>query len=338
MKFTYFTILFFFLAVFTYGQGHTYSYTNFTFTRALAMGGAFTAVEDALESALFNPAALRSDLYGQSAFDLYINPLGTADAAKHRDDLTTRNSLNARDAAGLAGTFFRAATFAQPVFQFSVILSEQLPNNPFTSSTDGKNDTKYILDWHYHAASARVALAKQVSLGATAYAFNSTDEQSQQLTTKLGSSYGILMKPNESFSAGISFFSFPEGPDTLMFQQHRISNKSINVGIAYRLAPYLKGAFDFRNVSQEENNSTNEIHAGLELQPASMLAIRTGYFRNYDSGIDTYSFGLGLADFRTYKTRERFVLSRIILNYGVQMEYDPEYLQLAHYLTFQLRL
>ncbi len=338
MMYKYLTILFLVLSVFSYGQSHTYSYTNVTFTRALAMGGAFTAVEDALENALFNPAALRADTYGQSSFDLYLNPIGAADAVKHRNTLTMRNSWNARDALSMPGIFLRSVTYAQPVFQVSAILAEQLPNNPFLNNKASQYDTEHILDWNYHLASVRLTLAKQVSLGATAYAFNRTDRSTQQLSTRFGSSYGILMKPNDSFTAGVSFFSFPEGADSLIFQQHRISNKSINVGIAYRVAPYLTGALDFRNVSQEENNSTNEVHAGLEIQPASMLALRTGYFRNYNSGIDTYSIGLGLADFRTFKTSERFVLSRIILNYGLQMEYDPDEPRFAHYFTFLLRL
>lgn len=329
------TSLLFLLSPLLFGQTHTFAYTHSSFARAVSMGGAFTAVEDATENSLFNPAALRGDLYGESPFDLYVNPIGVADAVRHRDDLTLRNKLLAKDAVGLAGLAVRGLSYAQPVFQFSMLLIEQLSQNPFTSSNKG---TQHVLDWHYHLASVRLTLADQVSIGATGYAFNHTDPQSQSLITQFGSSYGILMRPNDSFSAGVSFFSFPEGPDSLMFQQHRINNKSINIGVAFRPTSYMTAALDFRNVSQEENNSTNEIHAGVEITPASILALRAGYFRNYDTEIDTYSIGLGLADFRPYKTSDRFVLSKIILNYGLQFEDDPDDLRFSHYLTFLLRL
>jgi hypothetical protein len=193
------------------------------------------------------------------------------------------------------------------------------------------------LDWNYSAVAARLTLAKQVSMGATGYIFHlhPNDEQKEHYS---GSSYGILMRPGDKLSAGVSYFNFPQSADTLMLMQHRISNKSINVGVVYSPIQKIRMALDFRNVSQGDSNTTNEVHTGIEIVPTRYFALRGGYFRQNENKVDTVSLGFGFADFRTYSSRtERFVFSNIILNYGLQAEKHKSDYSLVHYLTFLVR-
>ncbi|MBN1466766.1 hypothetical protein JXA02_13510 [candidate division KSB1 bacterium] len=324
-----------FLLLFLSGLGYSEDFiTSALHARPVAMGGAFTAMEAGLENTLFNPACMSLTSQLDNSLNVYINPIGAASAILHRTELSTRTAWDAKDWLSVVGLFVRSLSFARPVLQAAVILSEELPANPGRSGQAVAAEG--ILDWNYHSAAFRITLAKQVSIGFTGYCFNLID--GMEVRRHVGSSYGILMRPSETFSAGLSYFNLPDKADSLMLLQHRISNKSINLGFVYRPIRKLNLALDFRNVSEEDNNSTNEVHAGVEFYATHFIALRAGYFRQNNEKIDTFSAGCGLSDFRTFASqRERFVLSNIIVNYGVVAEKQVDKPSFIHYLTFLLR-
>jgi hypothetical protein len=302
------------------------------------MGSAFTAMEAGLENMLFNPAAMGLSVTDRKTFNVYFNPVGGTSALVNRSVLTSRSGKNPSDWLSAVGLFARAASFSKPTFQFSVLLSEELPDNPQKMLNNDMVSTRGHLDWNYHAAAVRLTLAKQVSLGATGYAFQMLSADNS-LERKFGSSYGILMRPGDKLSAGLSYFTFPEQADSLMFSHHRITSNSINVGVVYRPHHIIRIAFDFRNASDGGSDTSNEIHAGFELLPTRFFALRGGYNRQNDKQIDVFSAGFGFADFRTYSSQtERFVFSNIILNYGLQAEKHMSEFALVHYLTFLIRI
>lgn len=315
----------------------SYVTANTIFARSISMGSAFTAMEAGLENVLYNPAAMGLSQLDRRSLSFYFNPVGSASAVYYRNNLTLRSEKQPSDYLSALGLFARSISFSKPTFQFTLLLSEELPNNPQRSAENEVVTTRGHLDWNYHAAAARVTLAKQVSLGATGYAFQILSPDNE-LQRRFGSSYGILMRPGEKLSAGVSYFNFPQQADTLMFLQHRISHNSINVGIVYRPHHKIRLALDFRNASDGGSESSNEVHTGLEITPTRFFALRGGYFHQNEYKIDTFTAGFGFADFRAYSSQtERFVFSNIILNYGLQVEKRIDDYTLVHYFTFLIR-
>ena len=315
---------------------------NTIYTRSLSMGGAFTAMESGIENALYNPAAMQSRTIYNAGLDIFLSPVGGTSALLSPSELSQRNDKDAYDWLSAVGLFARALTFSNQLLQLSLVLSEELPDNPEKLDEKKIVSTRGHLDWNYHMASMRLSLAKQVSLGVTGYAFNMLREDELRnnsgLMHRFGASYGILMRPSDNLTAGVSYFKFPAKVDSLMLMQHRITDKSVNIGVVYNPFPRLSIALDFRNVSEEENNSTNEVHAGIEFVPTRFLALRTGYYRQNLEKIDTVAAGFGLGDYRSFVAQtDRFVFSNIILNYALEIASvrdDPSY---AHYLTFLIR-
>ncbi|MBN1480520.1 hypothetical protein JXA70_09640 [candidate division KSB1 bacterium] len=319
-------------------NSETFVVASSIYARGMAMGGALTAMPDHLENILYNPAAMGLETDFDRKITFYFNPIGGASALLNASELSSRTPKTAYDWLSAVGLFARALTFSTSVFQLSALFSEELLNNPQHLAEDKIVSTRGLLDWNYHAVAARLTLAEQVSLGATGYAFNLIND-SGELKRSFGSSYGILMRPSNKISAGVSYYYFPEKADTLLFVQHRISNKSVNMGIVYRPFSSANLAVDFRNVSEEDNNSTNEIHAGLEVILANFLALRGGYFCQPEKNSNIFSLGFGLADFRPFRSvSDRFVFSNIILNYGLQVEQAKRDFFYIHYMTFLIRL
>jgi hypothetical protein len=341
------TLLFFimFLSLETFGQSlnirNTYYFTNSLLSRAPAMGDAFTAVQDYVESGLYNPAALSSEGGAVSSIFFSFNPVGAIDAGYHISDLSIRQELAGNDFVAMLGILMHSLSISSGPLQFSLVLSEELPNNPYRTVTDKKVTTEYLLDWNYHIASLRLKLAKQVYMGTSLFVFNQTIPEDQTFVqkSKIGASYGILMMPASNFSIGLTLFNIPSSAETQMFLQHRIHHQSINFGLCYQPFRPLRLAVDFRNVSEENAQSNSEVHGGIEVLPFRFLALRSGYYRIATLDKDVFSAGIGIADFRDYKpVRERFVLSKILLNYALQAEKTRDDVNLVHYLTFLFRL
>jgi hypothetical protein len=320
---------------------NTYYFSNSILSRAPAMGDAFTAVQDNIESGLYNPAALSIEAGAVSSLRFSFNLIGAVDAGYHRSDLSIRPELTSSDLVALLGIFMRSFCITSGPLQFSLVLTEELPNNPYRPAKEKIIATQDALDWNYHMASLRLRLAKQVYMGASLYLFNQTipAEHSFLQKSKMGASYGILMMPASSFSIGLALFNIPTSAESQMFLQHRIHHQSINFGLCYQPFRPLRLAVDFRNVSEEDIQSNSEVHGGIEVLPFRFLALRSGYYHIEELKKDVFSAGVGIADFRDYKpARERFVLSKILLNYTVQAERTRDDISFVHYLTFLIRL
>lgn len=313
-----------------------YLMTSSSFVRAAAMGQAFTAVQDEMESVLYNPAGLVNNRTGSLHF--YLNPLAAVDAFSHRDALSQRQAFSSADAAAALGLLLRGVSFSPGPVQFAIRLAEELPNNPYRDPAKPLS-TKGLLDWNFHTASVRLKFAKQISMGATFLLFaQSTSEKQQSLTW--GASYGVHLLPAANFSVGISLFNLPVSVRSVMTEQYRMGHQSVNFGLCWQPLQPLRISMDFRNVTQEDSLSAGgELHGGIELIPVPFLALRSGYYRDEEVGREVLSVGFGLSNFRRYALqRERFVLSKFLLNYALQVERAEDDTQLVHQLTFLLRI
>jgi len=307
---------------------------SFSYARSVAMGGAFTAVQDGIENILFNPAAMNSSMLSDKHVSISINPIGAAVSGYKMDELSSRPRHNADYWLGAAGILLKSISISNSTFQFSVLLSEDIRNTFSDTSQLASLNTKGLLDNNYHAAALRISLAKQVSIGASAFFFNHIID-GELRRPAFGSSYGILMKPSSKMSAGISYFYFPDHVDSLMLDLYGLANGTINAGISYSPIYQIRFALDFRNLSSDDASSSDQLHAGLEVLPSFRLALRAGYSAQRN-GSQLVSVGFGVGDFRPFRMQSDFVFSNILLNYAVQADFD-DLAYLRHSLTFLIR-
>lgn len=315
-------------------QNYSLPSPSFSYSRAAAMGGAFTAVEDGLESILFNPAGMSHSLLSDKHFSVLMNPIGAAVSGYKVNELSSRSRESANYWLGAAGILLKSISISNSTFQLTVLLSEDIRNTLSDTSQLASLNVAGLLDNYYHAAALRISLAKQVSIGASALFFNHfTDGEFRR--PSFGSSYGILMKPSLKMSAGISYFYFPAHVDSLMLELYGLTKGTINAGISYSPIYQVRFALDFRNLSSEDASSSDQLHAGLELLPTFRLALRAGYSTKRN-GSQLLSLGFGIGDFRPFHMESDFVFSNILLNYAIQAELD-DLSYLKHSLSFLVR-
>ena len=144
----------------------------------------------------------------------------------------------------------------------------------------------------------------------------------------------------------MAYFDVPSNVTELMFLQNRIIDETINAGLAIKPFNSLSFSLDSYNVSEENAKITREIHVGAEFIPGKLMALRAGFpvqdigfFREQDTEIDVYSFGLGLIDNNIFRsTDDSFTSHDFAINYGLQMKKLENNYYYQHYLTFLLRL
>lgn len=306
--------------------------------RPVAMGGAYTSVASGPGCILFNPAAL--SLYrfpGEARLTFFLNPIGGYVLYKNRNQLALGKKINGLDWLTMLGFFVKSVVYSRPAFAASIVLSEQLPENPFRRSGKRFFPTTGLVDWQYSMLSGRIRLADQISVGAAGYLITSRglDEKDRYF----GASYGVLIKPSRPVSVGIAYYDLPNISATFFKTHSRIIDETINVGISFKPSSTWLFALDVRNVSEELEDINREVHLGMEITLAPLFALRGGVFRNVEDEKYTYAVGMGLLDNGLFRSFERqFLSSDFIINYAVQMEEDFTGNNFYHYLTVLFRL
>ncbi|RPH89518.1 MAG: hypothetical protein EHM72_20270, partial [Calditrichaeota bacterium] len=104
---------------------------NLLFTRAFALGGAFTGVKDEIESSLYNPAAAKSIGIGGNNLLFYFNPVSAGVAAANLSELSINRERGYKDLIAMLGLILRSISVAPGPFKFSFVLTEDLDGNPY---------------------------------------------------------------------------------------------------------------------------------------------------------------------------------------------------------------
>ena len=302
------------------------------------MGSAFTAVESPMESSVANPASFANTvLETDRDFKFYLNPITSVLAAQNGEEMWQNRNMQALDWLSYTGFFLKAVSFTGPALNLHLSLSEELPSNPIQPNNNQMPSIEGMLDWNYHSVSAQIRLAEQVSLGASGFIFNTTTP-ADTVAALYGSSYGILMRPSERFSAGLTYFDLPMTADTLMYSHHRISDETINVGVAYKPWPNMTVALDFRNVSGDTKPASRELHAGAELQIGPILCLRGGFFQNKETGSNVYSAGFGIVQLPSFGVQRRsFLFRHLVMDYTVRAIQNDQAFSYQHYATLLLK-
>jgi len=302
--------------------------------RAIAMGGAQTAVLDGLSSAFYNPAALglRGTPAG-SRFALHLNPVGGYSALSYRDRLSARDDYRGLDWINLTGLFIKSVTFSSNSITAAIVLSEELTANPQHPrnellAPDG------ILDWNMTAVTGRARLAAQISIGAAGYILTT---QSASNRREYCFSYGVLIQPARALSVGLSYFDCPQDVAGHLFADSRLVDETINIGLSFQPSSLLQFSLDLRNVAEDTAKLiTRELHLGLEISPLSLITLRGGFYQREDDGRAVYSAGLGLFDGPHGK--DHFIFRFLTLNYGFRAIDMPKDYYLQHFMSLLFTL
>ena len=111
---------------------HQYSLSHNSTARAIALGGAFTAVPDGFASMFYNPAAFGHYQYPQNMeFSIGLNPLGLGAAIGDWDVLSNSENKKGYHWIGTAGLIVKSVVFSHQSLTIGINFSESLPNNPF---------------------------------------------------------------------------------------------------------------------------------------------------------------------------------------------------------------
>ncbi|MDZ7371392.1 MAG: hypothetical protein ONB12_09500 [candidate division KSB1 bacterium] len=306
--------------------------TSSIMTRSLAMGGAFTAVRDGVESSFYNPAALIDD---EERFRVGVDPVGLIALTRGIEHVSVRTPLSPADYLAAAGMALRFVSFTYGPFQAIALLSEELADSPFRDVGDIRTAGKGIVDWNHHIAAFRLTPAQQISLGASLLFFNlgETQEGEFRIERSIGSSYGIFISPTSRFSVGATVFNLPQEARSALEGKYQVDRQDVNFGLSWLASDAIQLAMDFRKVTQEDSTDTVHFHGGVELTPFSFLALRAGYFRESENKI---SAGFGLGQFRRLKRRD-FIFGKIMLNYCLQTASSNQS-NLEHRLALLIRL
>ena len=293
--------------------------------RALGMGGACTAVYDDLAASIHNPAFLGLNNRDYNGFSFFVNPLGIAAVITDSDDLK-HNSIDIIDAVHLFGSAVKGISFSQQFITSTLILSESLtdfsePSGKFFSSDK-------LLDWNFDVFSTQFKFAEQFSIGASGFLFTTCFDKTER---KGGLGYGIRLAPNPNFIIGVSYFDIPNEIVPFFITDFRILDETINVGITYLYKKNILVSLDIKNVTEENEVLTKEMHVGTEFYFSKYFTARSGYYYDQYRKQNVFSCGFGLFSNSMYE-KEFFNLFLINLNYGLEIKKSEYRINQYHHL------
>ncbi len=319
-----------------FGQNdHFFTLSN-TKARALALGGAFTAIEDDLPAIHYNPAAyLLYKKEDSKRFTIFLNPVSPFIGAFQKDKLYQGSGSNITDVLLSLSLLVKSISLSIKSFEFGILLGEESLNN-VNENVFSVNGFKQN---HSHSIVGRLKLADKVSLGGTASLFYSSGyDQSFQRINNLGISYGIILKPAERLNIGVSFINLPD-----LLKQYRLpfevmTDESINVGLSYRIFNGNLFSIDFRNLAEDEKNVLRQFHVGIEQVLFSHFAARAGYYQKY-SDEHVFSVGFGLLNGnRIFKDKYESEHRNFYLNYTLVIEKTAVTNNRWHFFSFLVRI
>ncbi len=331
-------ILLLLLTIPAFANSHIYNMTHTIKSHSIAVGDAFTAVSSGLNSTMFNPATLGLNKFTNTVkYNAYLNPTGAYSLIDEYGDITDSRNMESMDYVHLFGSVFKGFTFARPAFSAALVLSEPLMNMNSLSIEDRNRmiSSKYLLDSNYDILTLKLELAEQIAIGASGFLFTTSDDSS--FNRQNGTSYGVFLKPYPFFAVGVCYFDVPKNVSEILFQNNRLLDETINVGIQFTVEN-LAVNLDVRNVSDEEKHNIREVHTGLEYNILNVTSLRCGYYYEQENDTHVYSAGFGLLNNNfLHSIEDSFINNDFAINYGIQYRKGPLNNIYYHYLGFLLR-
>ncbi len=316
------SILFLFIDYARSQEQQLYLTTNTLVARALAMGGAYVALEDALAAGLYNPAnAGGYRLARHQRVQFFLNPVTPALAFTQRSSFFGKEEKSLGQTLASLGLLLKGFTLRVGPFDVSTILGEQASSHTVLAPT--KWETSAYRDNQYSTVALRMRLADRVSVGGSLGLYYVKLPGATARAWKILASYGITLAPSQKVLLGVSYLTVPTvGTVTQRDHPERIADNSVNLGLSYRPVAHATMSFDLRNVVEDGGVIVRrEPHLGLEYTFHTLLALRCGAFYKREEARAVFSAGLGLLDLNWPRGRAAHSqYSHWALNYGIVAE------------------
>ncbi len=308
-------------------------------SRALAMGGAFTAVQDDYAALFYNPGSF-SLFRDRENFNFTgsLNPILPVTASNQEEYFGYSRETNTKNVFGALQYLVKSLSFSYKMIDFGITLNDEIFLN--------KNDKRFFSGEGFegnlfHSAVLCFRLSTQVSIGVSGtYIRSQIDDE---VNEGHGFSYGLFLKPNNWYQVGVTYIDYSDGSPHFRKAFERFADESLNVGVAVRPWKDLMFCVDIRNLTENdkpENFGLQEFHLGLEYSPVSHLALRGGYYFEKESGhtIHNYSIGTGLFDFNRFRHIDRkFLHATPVISYTLLFRNAPLVRERWHMLSFDLK-
>ncbi len=329
-----------FLLLFSRGMAQQdYYFTLSTIkARPIAMASAYTAMEDNVASASFNPATLSLYRFDKAhRITLFFNPIAPTGLFFARENDTPGAVRSQTDRLKTALLLFKGIAVTANFLDVALILNEQVINMP--ALTEQKRFFQDCATWDNssHSLVGRIKLADRVSLGfSSSYYRQASDDQ---VSSGWGFSYGILLKPSPRMNVGVAFVDFPNKIPEVRLPLERLSDQTMNIGIAYQPWSNATVSLDIRNLTEDNRKAVREIHIGLEQNFFSVFAIRTGFFQERFTSVQMFSIGAGLIDSNIFFADDnKFARPQFVLNYAFLYQDEPARIARWHVLSMLIRI
>lgn len=312
-----------------------YFTVNYAKARPLAMGGAFTAVEGTFESIYYNPATFNlANVRDGIRVSGFINPFASISLYSYyqRD---SEDGISNSNWARILKVLPRALVISNPKLEFALLGYEELESRKDSHKNARFFEADSLFKHMVHSALIKVRLANQVFIGGTLSYF--TTPHSSKLDDRIGVSYGIYLLPSPKLGIGVVFIDAPNDFENASFEYDRFDDASLNIGINYKPRPNNNFAFDIRNISEENKETTRELHFGFEQGIGSHLYLRSGFYRSPKSKQNNYSFGIGLLNLNFNRNGiKKFNIPVLAINYAIKFAKIDRRKTRTHFLSFNV--
>lgn len=323
-----------------YARDHEYYFLSNVKARALAMGGAVTAVEDDLGSIGYNPASFF--LYNtrrSGSFGLFFNTTGAIIGGVNYGEIFEGEGKSADDLLTGLSLLVKGVTFSTESWDFGLLLGERGLGLPDEFVPRSATSVSGYRQNHSHSLVASLKLAKKVSLGGTiSHLMGSDKSNNSDFVDGFSVSYGILLQPESRLRVGVSYMNLPDSLTQFRTRLERLVDEAINVGVSYQPFDGTLLSLDLRNLSEESLQASREAHFGFEQVVMSHFALRAGFFSQSD-GANIFSGGIGLFDWNgVFGSESIFNHRNFVLNYTFVYEHHEYDDQRMHFLSALLRI
>jgi hypothetical protein len=299
-----------------------FSQQNYFFTlstikaRALAIGGAYTSIEDDIVSASYNPATLSLYRFNKDhRFTLYLNPIAPTTLYYEYFQSERQDQQKQEQLFKAATLLMKSLVFTGKSIDVALILNEQVVDKNYLFNQKKFFQNCDLWENSYHTLVTRIKLADRVSLGASVSYY--VKKVNNETDKGWGFSYGILLKPSTRVNVGLTFVDYPNEIPEIRLPLERMADQTMNIGISYRPTSSTTLSFDLRNLTEDNRKGVREAHLGFEQNLFSILSLRGGYFKERFADVHTFSGGIGLIDFNLmFADDNHFDHSQFLLNYS----------------------
>lgn len=293
-------------------------------TRALAMGSAYSSLEDDFSSGLYNPAAFRLNAArSERSFRLFFNPIGSAEAfydyATYDLDYGKDRRLTMEEASLAAAMLIKGAVFTTSAFDAGFVFNEPVIRGDSAAVSGERYFTvEGVTREAFHGAFVNLKIAPTVSLGLTGSLYRRRSGGRNEY--RGGYTFGVLLDPTNRLKVGFSYYQIPYDIPEARTNLENIEAGTVSGGVSYYPDTQTVLSMDVRNLNKESKAASLEIHAGAERIIGNRLALRGGYFRKKGTEHDVVSFGAGILPIWEKLHKYRNSTRHDLLSYTFVME------------------